>query len=118
MDLLVEVVEIKGKCPVYRVGDSFRIVDGFRLVVEKPLCMHSLASLTPYYVALSRGVSPVELGLTKAGGTQDQVAYVQCLDPCERTGGGTVIFAVRAGARQKGARARRGNGDGDDVDGS
>jgi len=106
MVLMVEVVEIRGKCPVYQVGDSFRIVDGFQLVAEKPLCMHSLASIMPYYVALSRGVSPVELGLAKAGEDQDQVAYVQCLDPCERTGGGTVVFAVRVGVRERGARGK------------
>lgn len=94
-DLLIEVVEIKGHCPVYSVGDSFRILDGFKLVAEKPLCMHSLASFMPYYVALSRGASPAELGLVREG----DVAYVQCLDPCERTGGGTVVFAVKQGAK-------------------
>lgn len=90
-DLLVEVVEIEGHCPVYTVGNSFRILEGFKLVVGKPLCMHSMASLMPYYVALSRGVSPLELGLARKG----NVAYVQCLDPCERTGGGTVVFGIR-----------------------
>ena len=100
--LLVEVVEIKGHCPVYTVGDSFRILEGFKLVAGKPLCMHSLASLMPYYVALSRGVSPVELGLAHEG----EVAYLQCLDPCQRTGGGTVVFAVES----KGAEVRRSGG--------
>ena len=66
-DLRVEVIEIKGHCPVYTVGDSFRIREGFKLVAEKPLCMHSLASLMPYYVALSRGISPVGLGLACEG---------------------------------------------------
>lgn len=89
-EIVVRVIEIKGRCPVYQVGDTFRIVDGFRLVAEKALCMHSLASLMPYYIALSRGVSPVELGLGREG----DVAYLQCLDPCERTGGGTAVFAV------------------------
>lgn len=88
--LEVTVVEIKGRCPVYEVGDAFRIFDGFRLVTRKPLCMHSLASIMPYYVALSRGVSAVELGLAREG----NVAYIQCLDPCERTGGGTVVLAI------------------------
>ncbi|MFQ6090761.1 MAG: TIGR04076 family protein, partial [Candidatus Bipolaricaulia bacterium] len=44
----------------------------------------------PYYAALSRGTPPRELGL----GT-GEAAYLQCLDPHERTGGGTVVFAVR-----------------------
>jgi hypothetical protein len=52
MHLLVRVAEIKGRCPVYAVGDSFRLEDGYRLVSEIPLCMHSLAALLPYYNAL------------------------------------------------------------------
>ena len=60
--------------------------------------MPSSASLMPYSVALSRGISPVELGLAREG----DVAYVQCLDPCERTGGGTVVFAVKQEAKEKG----------------
>ena len=91
--LVIRVEQIKGHCPVYRVGDSFRIVDGFRLACRRPVCLHSLASLMPYYVALSRGVSPVELGLAREG----EVAYLQCLDPCELTGGGTVVFSVKRG---------------------
>ncbi len=88
--LIVSVIQIVGHCPMYEVGDAFRIANEFRLVAEKPLCMHSLASLLPYYVALSRGLCPVALGLAREG----RVAFVQCPDPCERTGGGTVTFAV------------------------
>ena len=89
-DLRVEVIEIKGHCPVYTVGDSFRIREGFKLVAEKPLCLHSLASIMPYYVALYRGVAPSDLGLGRG-----ERAYVQCLDPCHITGGGTVLFEIR-----------------------
>lgn len=62
-DLEVEVVEIRGYCPVYRVGDRFEMPEGYRLQAQKPLCLHSLASILPYYVALSRGVAPRELSL-------------------------------------------------------
>ena len=89
-NLLIKVIQIKGHCPIYRVGTTFRIVQGFKLLTDEPLCMHSLASLMPYYVGLSRGVSPVKLSLAKEG----NVAYVQCLNPCEYTGGGTVVFAL------------------------
>ena len=88
--LLIKVIQIKGQCPIYQVGDTFQIINGYQLVADKPLCMHSLASLMPYYVALSRGIDPVDLGLAKEG----KIAYLQCLDPCEYTGGGTVVFAV------------------------
>lgn len=88
--LRIEVVEIRGKCPVYNVGDAFLIIEGFKLLSSRPLCMHSLVSLLPYYVALARGLAPRELGLARDGET----AYVQCLDPCSYTGGGTVVFAI------------------------
>lgn len=88
--LKVEVLEVIGKCPVYNVGDTFFIIDGFKLLSARPVCMHSLASLLPYYVALARGLAPTELGLARVGET----AYVQCLDPCSYTGGGTVVFAI------------------------
>ena len=90
LDLLIEVMDIKGHCPVYRKGSAFRIEEGYKLVVEGPICMHSLLSLAPYYVPLSRGIDPAELGL--AG--PDGAAYVRCLDPQEITGGGTVTFRI------------------------
>jgi uncharacterized repeat protein (TIGR04076 family) len=93
MDLIVNVKKIKGICPVYKAGDTFSIKKGYVLdrTRSSPVCMHSLASLMPYYVALSKGVHPKDLGLS---GTKPNCAYVQCLDPCEITGGGTVIFEV------------------------
>jgi uncharacterized repeat protein (TIGR04076 family) len=93
--LRVEVIHVKGKCPVHRKGDVFWIEEGYKLRNRGPICLHALASIMPYYVALSRGISPVELGLAKEGET----AYVQCLDPCELTGGGTVVFAIRSRGR-------------------
>ena len=52
MDIVVRVKEIKGTCSVYKVGDTFKLKDGYRLVSEIPLCMHSLAALLPHYNAL------------------------------------------------------------------
>jgi uncharacterized repeat protein (TIGR04076 family) len=89
-DLLIEVVDIEGRCPVYRKGYVFRIKRGYKLVADGPLCMHSLQSLAPYYIPLSRGINPANLGL--AG--PDGAAYVRCLDPQEITGGGTVTFRI------------------------
>ncbi len=88
--LRVEVFRIHGNCPVYREGDVFWIEDGYKLRGQGPLCMHALASLMPFYVALSRGVPPADLGLAEQGAA----AYVQCPDPCHLTGGGTVVFAI------------------------
>jgi uncharacterized repeat protein (TIGR04076 family) len=96
MHLQITIVKIRGYCPVYREGDRFYLREGYILDVRKscPVCIHSLASLMPYYVALRRGVNPKELGLSPA---KDQPARIQCLDPCEYTGGGTVIFEITEG---------------------
>jgi len=88
--LVIEVVDIQGHCPVYRVGDCFQIEGGYKLVSDRPVCMHALQAVCPYYVPLSRGISPTDLGL--AG--PDGAAYVQCLDPQRYTGGGTVTFRI------------------------
>ncbi len=87
--LLVRVKEIKGNCPVFEVGDNFFIENGYILKTKNPICMHSLTAIMPYYVALSRGIGPESLGLGEG-----KKAYVQCVDPCEYTGGGTVIFEI------------------------
>jgi len=89
--LTLKVSKVKGNCPVYKEGDTFFIFNGYRLETKITLCMHSLASIMPYYVALSKGINPKELGLSK----DDNVSYLQCLYPCEYTGGGTVIFEIK-----------------------
>ena len=91
MDLIVKVREIKGTCPVYKVGDTFKLEESYRLVSEIPLCMHSLAALMPHYNAL-RVSEPSNWGL--AGKQDADKAYVQCLDPVAYTGGGTVVFEI------------------------
>lgn len=90
--LVVRVVNIKGKCPVYKVGEKIVLDEGYRVNLEESdnICMHSLASIMPYYVALYNGVSPKNLGLAN----KDGKSCVQCLDPCELTGGGTVTFEI------------------------
>jgi hypothetical protein len=47
----------------------------------------------PYHVTLYKEIPPKSLGLS---GTKEVKDYVQRLDPCEITGGGTVIFEVSA----------------------
>jgi uncharacterized repeat protein (TIGR04076 family) len=95
MHLIVTIKEIKGSCAVYKVGDTFRFEDGYRLVSDIPVCMHSLASIMPFYNAL-RVAEPNEFGL--ACRDDASKACLQCLDPCEYSGGGTVIMEIsRAG---------------------
>ncbi len=90
--LVILVKEIKGRCPVYKIGDKIVLDDGYRLNLKETdaLCMHSMSSILPYYNTLSKGVDPRKLGLS----TKRDRAYIQCLDPLEYTGGGTVIFEI------------------------
>ena len=96
-DLVVQVEEIQGNCPVYRLGDRMVFLEGYQLDLEQTdgLCSHAMGPLIPWLAALSKGVTPQQLGLAR-GGEDD--AYVHCPDPGERrTGGGTVLFRIRRG---------------------
>ena len=89
----IKVHEIRGRCPVFKVGDKI-LIDGPKIVLEETdaVCIHALAPLLHYVVALDRGVDPRELGLSKTS----TEAYIQCVDPGEPyTEGGTVIFKCR-----------------------
>jgi uncharacterized repeat protein (TIGR04076 family) len=80
--LEIEVVGVRGSCPVYKVGDRV-VVEGPRIVLEETdaLCTHALSSLVPYVLTLEAGDDPVRLGLTKPDDPEH--AYIQCIDPGE-----------------------------------
>ena len=93
--LEIEVHEIRGKCPVYKVGDKM-VIGGPKIVLEKTdaVCVHALSTLLHYVVALEEGANTVKLGLTKP--EEKEYAYMQCVDPGEPyTHGGTVVFRCR-----------------------
>lgn len=95
MDLTITVKEIKGSCATYKVGDSFVLKAGYKLLSDIPVCMHGLASLMPYYNAL-RVSEPKAWGIE---GKEDPTkAYIQCPDPVGHTGGGTVTFEITKSA--------------------
>jgi uncharacterized repeat protein (TIGR04076 family) len=91
--LVLTVKEVRGRCPVHKIGD--------KIVIEVPkidtantdvLCVHALGSMLSMLTALARGVSFKELGLATEEGN---VGYVQCLDPGPPyTTGGTVLFEI------------------------
>lgn len=97
MKLIITVEDIQGNCPVYKSGDRIVLDDGYILNIKETstACMHSLASIIPYHLALSHGVPPEPMGLARKD-KKDGKAYVQCLDPCRFTGGGTVTFSIEA----------------------
>jgi uncharacterized repeat protein (TIGR04076 family) len=90
--LVIRVKEVRGRCTVFKGGEKIT-VEGAEVNLRETdkICIHALASLLHYLVALREGVDPVRLGLSKVDGK----AYIQCLDPGEPyTNGGTVIFEV------------------------
>jgi len=92
--LIITVKEIRGRCPVFDVGDKI-VIEEPRMVPNKTdaLCIHAFGSTLSLIIALSRGVSFRELGLTR---DDDNVGYVQCIDPgLPYTSGGTVVFEIR-----------------------
>ncbi len=91
MDLVIAIKEIKGHCPTFRTGDSFTLKAGYQLVSDIPVCMHALAALMPWYNALTVS-EPAAWGLD--GKADKTKAYIQCPDPCQYTGGGTVIMEI------------------------
>jgi len=93
--LEIEVCEVRGKCPVHKVGDKI-VVDDPKIVLKQTdaLCTHALSSLLHYVLALEEGADPVKLGLSKPRDREH--AYIQCVDPGQPyTDGGTVIFRCR-----------------------
>jgi uncharacterized repeat protein (TIGR04076 family) len=93
--LEIEVVKVRGRCPVYTVGDKI-VIDDPEIVLGKTdaLCTHALSSLLHYVLVLERGADPAELGLSKPEDREN--AYIQCVDPGEPyTQGGTAIFKIR-----------------------
>lgn len=84
--------EIRGRCAVFKGGEEI-VVEGAEINLKETdkICIHALAPLLHYLVALREGVDPVRLGLSKEG----EKAYIQCVDPGEPyTNGGTVVFEV------------------------
>lgn len=93
--LEIVVHEIKGKCPVYKIGDRL-IIDDPEIILEKTdaLCTHALSTLLHYVTILEHDWCPIELGLTTPEHPGN--AYMQCVDPGRPyTEGGTVIFKCR-----------------------
>ena len=92
--LVITVKEIRGKCPVFKVGDKI-VIDSPKIVVDKTdnICIHAFGCMLSMIVPLSHGIGFKKLGLTKR---EDEKGYVQCLDPGKPyTDGGTVLFEIK-----------------------
>lgn len=92
--LIIAVKEIRGNCPVFKVGDKI-VVESPKVIVEETdnICLHAFGCMLSMLVPLSRGISFKKLGLARG---EDETGYVQCLDPGKPyTDGGTVIFEIK-----------------------
>lgn len=96
MKLVITVEEIKGRCPAYQKGDKIVLDNGFKFNLKETTacCMHALGPILPFYCALAKGLPPKMMGLAPKENKESKKAYVHCPDPCERTGGGTVLFSI------------------------
>lgn len=89
----VEVVDIRGFCPVYQKGDKM-VIEMPELILRETskLCIHAFVAMQTLVQALARGYSAKELGI----GESEDEGYVQCPDPGPPyTRGGTVIFRIK-----------------------
>jgi uncharacterized repeat protein (TIGR04076 family) len=92
--LIITVKEIRGNCPVFKVGDKI-VVDSPKIAVNETdnLCIHAFGCILSMIVPLSHGISFKKLGLAKE---EDEKGYIQCLDPGKPyTDGGTVLFEIK-----------------------
>jgi len=93
--LIITVKEIRGNCPVFKVGDKI-VVESPKIMVEETdnICLHAFGCMLSMLVPLSHGISFKRLGLARD--EKSETGYVQCLDPGKPyTDGGTVLFEIR-----------------------
>jgi len=92
--LVITVKEIRGNCPVFKIGDKI-VIESPKTVVKETnnFCIHAFGCMLSMIVPLSHGISFKKLGLSKEEGEK---GYFQCLDPGKPyTDGGTVLFEIR-----------------------
>ena len=71
-------MDIKGFCPMYKVGDKITFIEPeIHMPETDGICLGFVANFLPWYRPLVRGVAPKELGLTKEGND----GYIACYSP-------------------------------------
>jgi uncharacterized repeat protein (TIGR04076 family) len=93
--LIITVKDIRGNCPVFKVGDKI-VLESPKIIVEETdnICLHAFGCMLSMLVPLSHGISFKRLGLARD--EKSETGYIQCLDPGKHyTNGGTVLFEIR-----------------------
>jgi len=88
----VNVKDIRGSCPLYRVGDRI-VVEQFFIQTKDSVnvCIHAFSSFLTLLSAFAHGSSAKELGI----GLEDDIGCIRCPDPGPPlTPGGTVTFEL------------------------
>lgn len=91
--VIAEVKEIKGNCPIYKIGDKL-VFERFYLNAKKSqnFCIHAFTAMSTLISAFLHGESATNLGI----GNEPNIGYIQCPDPgAPYTKGGTVIFELK-----------------------
>jgi len=89
----IDVKEIRGRCPVYAIGDRI-ILDGYYIDsrMSSNICIHAFSDMLTLLSAFAHGSSAIDLGI----GEKEDLGYLQCPDPGPPyTKGGTVLFELR-----------------------
>jgi len=84
--LLINVKEqVRGICPVHKVGEKFIVDEGYIIHPGKleKLCVYALAGMMPLFAALSKDLPEEDPMSTK-------IQHYQCFDPHN-----TVLFEIK-----------------------
>jgi hypothetical protein len=88
--LILECVDVKGFCPVYRKGSKITFCEPIIVMKETDaICVGALLAFGPFYRPLVRGISPKDLGLGEG--------YIACHAPplVMPEAHGTVFFKIK-----------------------
>ena len=91
--VVATVKEVKGKCPIYHLGDKIVFEDFYaKASKSKDICIHAFVGASTLLSPFLHGISARDIGINM----EPDTGYIQCPDPgppC--TKGGTVIFELK-----------------------
>lgn len=91
--VIATVKEIRGKCPLYNIGDEI-VFESFYVKSRRSrdVCMHAFSGMSTIVSALLHVISAKDLEI----GSKPDVGYIQCPDRGPPyTKGGTVMFELK-----------------------
>ncbi len=91
--VVIEVVDVKGYCPLYKEGDRVTAENFyFKTRESSNICLHAFVSMSTLLSSFLHGVSAKDLGLSE----KEDEGFLECPDPGPPyTKGGRVVFKLR-----------------------